>query len=1165
MAGITASTGIASGIDYGKLIDQLMQIEQQPKVKLQAQIDKTAAIKQAYSDVATQISGLRTTASTLSRASTFGASAATSSNENVLTATAGNNAAVGSYQFRVAQMVTAQQTISKGFSSPDSTSLGPVRQTVTLDGSDPGLNPHVPLSWLRGGLGVSAGSFQITNSAGTKATVTTAGATSLEQVVNLINSTNIGVKATYTSDGISLTDSSGGTGHMAVADLYGGSTATKLGIAQTATGSTINGGDLRYLSVISQLSSLNGGRGVRAAGGNVPDFTITTADGTAHTITLGSNTKTIQQVLTAINTQTGGSVTAAVGPANSSYLTLTDNTSGGSTFSVAAAGNSNAAADLGLLNVASGNTITGSDIQTGLNTAQVVGAVTLSMGGGEINTPTQLAQLNGGAGVGRGLFRITDRSGASATIDTSSAITLEDVAKQINGNVDISVRAQIKGDGLVLTDLTGKTASNLTIRDLGNGTAAKDLGIAQDVASSTLTGSSVNYLGDTTALSALNDGRGVRTVGASTADFRMTVGANQFDVTLDGSRTLGDVISKINAAASGSVLASVGSDGKSIQLKDLTSSGTFSVSALNNSKAMQDLGLTTTASADTISGTQVLSNLGTVMLSSLNGGQGLTLGKVNVIDRSGKTDTVDLSSCRSVQDVIDKFNAMGNAKLVASVKSSGNGIQLTDASGGGGSITVSNGDGTNSADALGLTGSFDTSYSSVLGADLHRQWVTEGTSLSQLNGGKGITAGSFKITSAGGTSATVDLSNAANLKLSDVISAINSAKIGVTASINQTGNGLLLTDTTGKAGKLKVEELGGTTAADLHIKGEGIIKAPATSPTIDGAYAKTYTITSADTLQTLQDRINADGFGVSAAILNDGSAAAPYRLSLTARNSGLAGRVLIDSGTTQLGATNLVNAQDAVVFVGGSSSGSLMVTSSTNTISKVISGVTLQLQGASDQPVTINVTRNIDDVTKKLTDFATAFNATVDKITDLTKYDSDPKKQGLLLGDYTMSTVQQKLYSTFSAVVSGAGTYKVGGAVGLKLDDNAHLQFDEQKFRDAYAIDPTSVQKLFTFSTVTNGKLTQSGLGYLMQQSMMSLVDPSTGVLTESSKTLDAQTLQYNQRMKEIDDRLTTKRQQLTTQFANLEGTLSTLQGQQSALSQWASQNSASSSSSSKA
>src|SRR5580658_5297561 len=78
------------------------------------------------------------------------------------------------------------------------------------------------------------------------------------------------------------------------------------------------------------------------------------------------------------------------------------------------------------------------------------GTITLEEGSGLVSSQTTLSQLNGGAGIPSGQFRITDRSGNSAVIDTSSDVTLDDLVNQINSATGISVKASITNQGLVL-------------------------------------------------------------------------------------------------------------------------------------------------------------------------------------------------------------------------------------------------------------------------------------------------------------------------------------------------------------------------------------------------------------------------------------------------------------------------------------------------------------------------------------------------------------------------------------------------------------------------------------------------------------------------------------------------------------------------------------------
>jgi flagellar hook-associated protein 2 len=767
------------------------------------------------------------------------------------------------------------------------------------------------------------------------------------------------------------------------------------------------------------------------------------------------------------------------------------------------------------------------------------GTITLEQGGGEANTQTPLSQLNGGAGVPPGQFRITDRSGNSAVINTSTDVTLDDVVNQINNSVDINVHATITDQGLVLSDLTGKTTSDLTVQDLGGGTTAKSLGISGDSTTGTITGSNINTIGPATALSQLNDGRGIRTTTAAQTDFTVTVGdGTQINVALSGDKSVGDVLNTINTAGGSKLKASVSASGTGITLTDTSGGGGgISIAAKNGSLAASDLGLTTAPSGNTIAGAPIIAGLDSVLVSSLKGGSGLPLGQINITDGAGHSGAIDLSGAVSVSDIINAINNnTSGVKVTASLNASQTGLQITDNSGGTGSLVIGDVNSTTAA-KLGIAGTF--SGGSVNGGNLQTQYISQNTLLSTYNGGQGVPLGQFQITNSKGAATTIDLTTGTYNTLGDIINTINAKNAGVTASINANGNGLLLTDTAGGANALKVNDLGGTTAADLNIVGT----AATGSKTIDGALQKTITVTATDTLTTLQNKINQLGFGVTANTINDGSSADPYRLSITSVNSGLAGRVVIDDGTTNLNTRNLVNAQDAAVFVGGGGTAStppLLVTSNQNTLTNLIKGVTISLVGASTTPVTLSITNSTDNVVQQLTNFVSGFNSLVNTITTDTQYDTTTNQAGVLLGDAATQQVQSTLYNAVDTVVNGAGKFKTLADIGITVGNGGQLTFDQNTFNAAFATNPTAVSNFFSQAT--------GGLGNVIAGAAKRLTDPVNGILTLQVSTTNTQIQQFNDRINELNTILADKRTQLENQFNNMETVLAGLESQQAAL-----------------
>ena len=138
------------------------------------------------------------------------------------------------------------------------------------------------------------------------------------------------------------------------------------------------------------------------------------------------------------------------------------------------------------------------------------GSVTLRYGG-FIDNGVSLDLLNQGEGITPGSIQITDRSGATATIDLSQARSVDDVLNDINSNTSVHVTATAVGNSFQISDDTGQTASNLKVSEAGGGTTAASLGLANiNVAANQATGSTVLSLFNDLPISQLNQGIGVQ-------------------------------------------------------------------------------------------------------------------------------------------------------------------------------------------------------------------------------------------------------------------------------------------------------------------------------------------------------------------------------------------------------------------------------------------------------------------------------------------------------------------------------------------------------------------------------------------------------------------------------------------------------------------------------
>jgi flagellar hook-associated protein 2 len=889
----------------------------------------------------------------------------------------------------------------------------------------------------------------------------------------------------------------------------------------------------------TRLGDLNGGAGVRRGTIRITDRAGASAD-----IDLTAVVD-VAEVVDLINSNSAINVAARV---SGNGLVIEDLTGEAGQLQVADLNGGFAAADLGIRQSVAADRIDGTDLVR-LDEGTLLSALNdgngirrmgsgledftiASAGGGSFGVALSVSTLqdnfdldllNSGNGVRLGVVRITNRLGQTGTVDLSSAETVGDVKALLNAAVDdetgaalnVEVKTGVGVAGVAGLSVEDKTeppedsTQELIIEDV-SGFAARDLGIAARTASNTFLGNGV---------------------------YRIT--------------TIGDVVRAINFAEGndGKVTASLTENG--IQLVDnIPGPNTFTVTATANaagreSQAANDLGIAGTL-VNTHTSRPLLAGLNTVLLSTLNGGQGVATGSISFSPRDGSGPvTVDFAGAETLQDVIERINESVPG-LRAEVNAVGTGIAIIDDSVTSGDpaadLVIQDVSGT-LAEQLGIAGSFDASR--VRGGDLERQYLNEQSALEDLNNGRGVRAGTLRVTTSDERVFTIDVRESART-LGDVIDAINLAgeAFGVSAAINASGDGIAITDANGGDGPLTVaDEEGGSAAADLRIAGQSAFG----ESTIDGSYEIRIEVDADDTLNDVAGKIRDASGDVTASVFNDGASGSPYRLSVNSGISGRAGELLFDAGSTGLAMSTLVAAQDAVVLVGGQgATNPIVVSSSTNTISGAIPGVDLELTGVSDETVTVSTSRDIEQIVSDVSRFVDEYNAVMDRIEELTAFNPDTEERGLLQGDSTIALVEARLtravIGRFEGTTDAARTL---GSVGIEFGNGARLSFDEETFREKYNEDREAVTQLFTAEG--------TGVGAVLDSVLEELTEESSGLLSRRDDVIGDQVDDLNDRIASLDDQLDRRRAQLERQFANLESVLAGLQDQQTALAQLAS------------
>lgn len=254
------------------------------------------------------------------------------------------------------------------------------------------------------------------------------------------------------------------------------------------------------------------------------------------------------------------------------------------------------------------------------------------------------------------------------------------------------------------------------------------------------------------------------------------------------------------------------------------------------------------------------------------------------------------------------------------------------------------------------------------------------------------------------------------------------------------------------------------------------------SPTSFGV-AKTVSIAANSSLQNIADSVNSANIGVSATIVNDGSAS-PFRLVFTSSNPGAANSMSVTAASdptlqglltydqvTVGGIKNMTQsaaAQDAALTVNGVS-----ISSASNSVTGAISGVTLNL--AKIGLTTVSVARDTASVQAAVQAFVKGYNDVNKTLKDLSGYDAKTKQGGPLQGDSAVLTIQSQIRRTLSSALTGAnGSLSTLSQIGIAFQKDGSLALDNTKLQNAITNNFSDIAGLFTAA----GKITDSLINF---------------------------------------------------------------------------------------
>lgn len=290
------------------------------------------------------------------------------------------------------------------------------------------------------------------------------------------------------------------------------------------------------------------------------------------------------------------------------------------------------------------------------------------------------------------------------------------------------------------------------------------------------------------------------------------------------------------------------------------------------------------------------------------------------------------------------------------------------------------------------------------------------------------------------------------------------------------------------------------------------------------------TIPAGATLQGIRDAINGANLGVTASIINDGSAT-PYRLVLTANEAGTSKAIssitssdanlnalLNFDGTAGSAMEQKVVPQTALFKVNN-----IDIESSSNTYTDAIQGVTLTLKKETTTATTLTVARDTAAVKTAADKFVEAYNALYSQLKSRSAFKTATSAGGALAGDNTVRQMLNEMREIISTPATG-GTLGYLSEIGITTQAGGGLKLDSSKFNTALEQNFADVSNLFNGATGFGTRLdawatsvTQTG----------GLISQRTDILNDSIKG-------YNAKIEQLEKRMTVLQKQYTTTYTNL-------------------------------
>jgi len=272
--------------------------------------------------------------------------------------------------------------------------------------------------------------------------------------------------------------------------------------------------------------------------------------------------------------------------------------------------------------------------------------------------------------------------------------------------------------------------------------------------------------------------------------------------------------------------------------------------------------------------------------------------------------------------------------------------------------------------------------------------------------------------------------------------------------------------------------------------------------------------------------------GLSAYVLDTGSASDPYKLVVQGEDTGSENTIEI-SGTNLSFTENRAGA-DAVFEING-----ISVTSASNSISDAVPGMDIELYQTTSETETVTVTLDKDEIRTNVQTVLDAYNEVVSWVSSKSAFNADVDIKGPFVGETAVARVIRGLQNVVSDTHESSSDLNSLSLIGIKTQSTGKLEMDEGDFDDAIDDYFDDVMYLFT---------EDDGFAGAMKTQIDVYIDPIDGTLESFQDSLEERIEDLEDQVASYEYRIERYELRLRAQFSAMESILGAMQGTSSFL-----------------